>query len=226
MTGYYAQKLAARRLERCYDVAPPRVRQYLEAEIEHIASRLGPHDIVMELGCGYGRIAIRLAGRARRVVGIDVAAASVALAKERAGTAPACRFLLMDAVALGFHDDAFDAVVCAQNGICAFRVDQRALLAEALRVTRPGGRVLVSTYADRFWLDRLAWFEAQAAEGLVGPIDRERTGNGVIACTDGFRSGRLTSDELHALCSDLGAAPTITEVDGSSVFGEIVYQEQ
>ena len=176
---------------------------------------------MLELGCGYGRIALRLAGRARRVTGIDVAPASVALAAERAGDASACRFLLMDAAALGFRDGAFDVVVCAQNGICAFRVDQRALLAEALRVTRPGGRVLVSTYADRFWPDRLAWFEAQAAEGLLGPIDRERTGNGVIACTDGFRSGRLTPGELSALCSDLGMRTAITEVDGSSLFAEI-----
>lgn len=221
MTGYYAQRLAAQRLERCYEVAPPRVRQYLEAEIEHISDRLWPTDNVLELGCGYGRIAFRLAARARRVVGIDVAPASVALASERAGEISVCQFLLMDAAILGFRNGTFDAVVCAQNGICAFRVDQRALLAEALRVTRPGGRVLVSTYADRFWPHRLAWFEAQAAEGLLGPIDRERTGNGVIACTDGFRSGRLTPGELSALCSDLGVPVAVTEVDDSSVFAEI-----
>ncbi|MGV8039235.1 MAG: class I SAM-dependent methyltransferase [Thermoanaerobaculaceae bacterium] len=221
MTGYYAQKLAAQRLERCYEVAPPRVRQYLEAEIEHLQDRLRPTDTVLELGCGYGRIAFRLAERARRVVGIDVALASVALAAERAGPASACRFLPMDAVALGFRDGSFDAVVCAQNGICAFRVDQRALLAEALRVTRPGGRVLVSTYADSFWPHRLAWFEAQAAEGLVGPIDRERTRDGVIACTDGFRSSRLSANELRALAADLAVTAEITEVDGSSTFAEI-----
>ncbi|HNX50288.1 MAG TPA: hypothetical protein PKL08_08995, partial [Thermoanaerobaculaceae bacterium] len=56
---------------------------------------------------------------------------------------------------------------------------------------------------------------------LVGPIDRERTGNGVITCTDGFRSGQLAPDELRALCADLGVPVNMSEVDGSSLFGEI-----
>jgi hypothetical protein len=39
-------------------------------------------------------------------------------------------------------------------------------------VTREGGIVLFSTYSDGIWPERLAWFEAQAAEGLVGAVDR------------------------------------------------------
>ena len=52
----------------------------------------------------------------------------------------------MDAAALGFRDRVFDVVVCIQNGISAFKVDRRALIAEAIRVTRPGGSVLFSSY--------------------------------------------------------------------------------
>jgi hypothetical protein len=36
MTGdqeYYSEKLSAERLKKCYDIAPSRVRQYLDAEI-------------------------------------------------------------------------------------------------------------------------------------------------------------------------------------------------
>jgi 2-polyprenyl-6-hydroxyphenyl methylase/3-demethylubiquinone-9 3-methyltransferase len=222
MTGYYTEKLSGRRLQRCYEVAPPRVQQYLEAEIEHVRSRLGSADAVLELGCGYGRVAFRLAEAARRVVGIDTAEESLKLARELAGPNSRCEFLNMDALDLRFAAGEFDAVICVQNGVCAFGVGQEALLREALRVTRPGGTVLLSTYSDRFWAHRLEWFEAQAAEGLVGPLDHSASGDGVIVCTDGFRSGRLTPGDWRLLCALVGVDCEIEEVDGSSVFCEIL----
>jgi SAM-dependent methyltransferase len=220
MTGYYAERLSGPRLRRCYELAPSRVRQYLEAEIGHVAGRLRPSDAVLELGCGYGRVALRLAETARRVTGIDTARESLALARDLAGSR--CSFLGMNALELGFAAGAFDVVACVQNGICAFGVDQESVLREALRVTRPGGLLLFSTYSDRFWPHRLAWFEAQAAAGLVGAISYASSRDGVIVCEDGFRAGRLTAEDWRFLCSRVEVEPRITEVDGSSLFCEIV----
>jgi hypothetical protein len=95
------------------------------------------------------------------------------------------------------------------------------LMNEALRVTRPGGRVLFSSYADTFWEHRLAWFEAQAAEGLLGTVDRAASKDGVIVCTDGFRAGRMTPEGFLELCERLGIEGEVTEVDGSSVSCEV-----
>lgn len=221
MRGYYVEGLAGRRLMRCYELASARVRQYLEAEILHVMDHLRPADVVLELGCGYGRVAQRLAQVARRVIGIDTAEESLKLARQL-DPEHRCEFLLMDALDLQFPADRFDAVVCVQNGICAFGVDQEALVQEALRVTRSGGIVLFSTYSDRFWPDRLAWFEAQAGAGLIGAIDRARSGHGSIVCQDGFCAGRVSPAGFSALCAQIGVKGTITEVDGSSVFCEIV----
>jgi 2-polyprenyl-6-hydroxyphenyl methylase/3-demethylubiquinone-9 3-methyltransferase len=221
VSRYYAEKLSGERLQRCYEIAPARVRQYLEAEIVHVLGRLRGAGAVLELGCGYGRIAGRLAGVATRVVGIDTAPESIELARRLWRSTDRCEFLPMDAIDLRFANDSFDAVVCLQNGICAFRVDPARLLEEALRVTREGGVVLLSSYSDRFWPHRLAWFEAQAAEGLVGRIDRLASMDGVIVCEDGFRSRRLTPAEFRSLCSTIGVNAQVCEVDGSSVFCEI-----
>ena len=221
MTNYYAARLSGGRLQRCYELAPPRVQQYLESEILHVLERIGPGDAVLELGCGYGRVAVRLAEHARSVVGIDVAEESLSLARTLAGPDTRCEFALMDALHMTFGDGSFDVVVCIQNGICAFGVPRDELLREALRVARPGGRLIFSTYSDAFWEDRLSWFELQSSEGFLGPIDRRATRDGVIVCEDGFRSRAATRRELEELCGELGLTADITEVDGSSLFCEI-----
>jgi 2-polyprenyl-6-hydroxyphenyl methylase/3-demethylubiquinone-9 3-methyltransferase len=60
----------------------------------------------------------------------------------------------------------------------------------------------------------------QSSKGLLGPIDHRATGDGVIVCEDGFRSGAATRWELEELCGELGLTPNITEVDESSLFCE------
>ena len=216
-SGYYDAKLAGERLQRVYDIASPRIVQYFEAEIAHLLKHIKPADDVLELGCGYGRVTFRLAPAAKRTVGIDAASENIDHAR-RLDTENACEFMLMDALDLTFADESFDVVVCIQNGICAFNVDKQALVAEALRVTRKGGTVLFSSYADQFWPERLSWFEAQSAEGLVGPIDYDACGEGFIVCTDGFRSGRMSPEDFRKLCSDLGLSHKILEIDESAVF--------
>lgn len=175
MSGYYRERLSANRLERVYAIAPPRVRQYLDAEIDHVLARAGN-----------------------------------------------CALARMDAARLGFRDGVFDCVVCIQNGISAFRVDERSLMRESVRVTRPGGLALFSSYSDAFWEHRLEWFELQAEEGLVGAIDRERTRDGTIVCADGFTATTVGARRFAALAEELDMRARVGEIDSSSIFCEIV----
>lgn len=218
---YYSRRLAGERLLRCYETAPRRVRQYLAAEIDHVLAVVERGDRVLELGCGYGRVMQRLAPNVRSIIGIDTAVESLALAQRRLADMTNCRLLQMNAVKLAFRDDAFDIAICLQNGISAIKEDSRALLTEADRVTRPGGKVLFSSYATKFWEARLNWFRRQAAEGLIGPIDERATGDGVIVCRDGFRATTCSPEQFREWASGLGKGCTIVEVDESSVFCEI-----
>jgi SAM-dependent methyltransferase len=85
VTSYYVSTLAGTRLRRRYEIAPPRARQYLESEIEHLLDSLSATDHVLELGCGYGRVALRIAAVAEKVVGIDVSEESLSLARQLTG---------------------------------------------------------------------------------------------------------------------------------------------
>ncbi|MBU1495154.1 MAG: class I SAM-dependent methyltransferase [Actinobacteria bacterium] len=225
MREYYLERLSGERLRQCYELAHPRLKQYLEAEIKFVLRQLESSDTVLELGCGYGRVTARLTEVAKRAVGIDNAPASIELACHLFGANSRCEFCEMDALNLAFDELTFDKVVCAQNGICAFGVDRESLFRQALRVARPGGRLVFSTYAAGFWEERLRWFETQAAAGLVGAIDYARTGNGEIVCMDGFRTGLLSPNSFQSLCCELGLKAEVTEVDGSSVFCTIVVPE-
>jgi len=220
--GYYKDHLAADRLKLVYELAPPRVKQYLEAEISFVESRLRPTATVLELGCGYGRILERLANKAKNVFGIDTSGSSLRVVAERSNFAFEVSVAQMDAVALGFREKSFDVVVCIQNGISAFHVDPRDLICESIRVTKRGGLILFSSYAEKFWEDRLEWFRVQSENGLIGEIDWDATHNGVIVCKDGFRASTFGPEDFASLVSQFGVAYKIHEVDDSSVFCEIM----
>ena len=219
--NYYLNQLSAERLQQCYDIAPPRVKQYLDAEIQHVMNKISPSDVVLELGCGYGRVLEKLAYRAKRVVGIDTSRSNLMFAKKRLGRIANCYLFQMNAVALGFLDRSFDVVICIQNGISAFKVNPQNLIRESVRVARAGGNVLFSSYSEKFWKDRLEWFQLQADAGLIGEIDWSATREGVIVCRDGFRATTFGQAEFLSLTSQFHAELKTEEVDDSSLFFEI-----
>lgn len=222
MSKYYVDELSADRLKRCYDIAPPRVKQYLEAEVDYVLSRIHPGDKVLELGCGYGRILAQLAQKAGLVVGIDISLSSLLLGQKMLTPLSNCILLGMDATRLAFPDKLFDAVVCIQNGISAFHVDPRDLVGESIRVARPEGIILFSSYSERFWQARLEWFRLQAEAGLLGEIDYEKTRDGVIVCKDGFTATTVNPNQFRAFAKGFNVVTKIIEVDESSLFCEMI----
>lgn len=216
--SYYATKLNAENLRRVYEIAEPKVCQYLQAEIDHLAGLVRPGEKILELGCGYGRVLAPLARIVGQGWGVDNSLENVELAMDEH---PDLNWSVMDAGSLAIDDHIFDIVFGVQNFISACKVPPEKLLRECLRVARPGGRVLLSSYTEEFWPHRLKWFRRQAAEGLLGPIDEEATGNGVIICTDGFKATTFSQKEFWDLTMCCGVSAKVFTVDDSSVFCEI-----
>lgn len=221
MSNYYSDRLNANNLKRCYEIAPPRVKQFLEAEINHVLSKIHPTDKILDLGCGYGRVAIRLVEKAKQVTGIDISKENIQLARELFKKNSKLRFYEMDAISLTFPDDFFDITLCVQNGISAFKVNPEQLIREAIRVTKAGGTLLFSSYSEKFWEERLKWFQLQAEQGLIGEIDYDLTKNGVIVCKDGFRAITYSGQRFLELVSLFKVEASISEIDNSSVFCEM-----
>jgi len=183
-------------------------------------------DIVLELGCGYGRVLQKLCKKTKKVIGIDISKSSLELAKKLLKGNLNCQLFQMNAVNLEFPNNFFDVVICIQNGISAFNVDKKDLIREAIRVTKKGGLVLFSTYSDKFWEDRLNWFILQSKAGLIGEIDLTETHNGIIVTKDGFKATTTRPIEFTSLTSELPINLKIEEIDNSSIFYEILVAGQ
>jgi cyclopropane fatty-acyl-phospholipid synthase-like methyltransferase len=103
---------------------------------------------VLDAGCGVGGSSMWLAENFDvRVVGITVCEKQQAMARqfaaERALT-DRVQFQLADFTATPFDDESFD-VVWAQESVC-YALDKRDFLAEAHRILRPGGQIVVEDW--------------------------------------------------------------------------------
>jgi 2-polyprenyl-6-hydroxyphenyl methylase/3-demethylubiquinone-9 3-methyltransferase len=218
MKNYYSDLLNSNKLKKCYELAPARVKQFLQAEIEYVVKEIKETDIVLDLGCGYGRVAVELLKKANKVVGIDISEESINLARETIGDEKRCELYTMDAAGLKFPDNSFDVVICVQNGISAFKLNPLQLIKESIRVARKGGILLFSSYSEKFWEYRLEWFQIQSEHGLIGEIDYESTKNGQIICKDGFKAITYSKKDFLELASNFNVHTSIYEVDESSIF--------
>ena len=116
---------------------------------EYLARFVRSGDVALDAGAGPGRFTIELARLGAEVVVADVSAAQLELNREKvalAGCEHAVRArVVADVTDLGpFDDGSFDAVVC-YGGPLSYAVDRADdAVAELVRVTKPGGHVLVS----------------------------------------------------------------------------------
>jgi len=165
---YYTDKLSAHKLKRCYELAPPRIQQYLDAEIRYVLKKITSGQYILELGCGYGRVLSSLIQKTDRVVGIDTSLESLQFAKKFIIPSEKCSLLRMDAEHMAFSNQIFDVVICVQNGISAFHVDPQELIQESIRVIKPHGLVLFSSYSKNMGRP-----SSLVSKTITSRIDRE-----------------------------------------------------
>lgn len=122
-----------------------------------VIDRLGAGDgaRVLDLGCGVGKPAVRLARAAEvEIVGITVSRDQVEQANDRARQerlAERVRFEVADGTDMPFADDSFDAVMAFES---IQHMDRDEVLRDVGRVLRPGGRLVATDLVERADTDR------------------------------------------------------------------------
>ncbi len=176
---------------------------------------------VLEAACGPGRGLGYLAARARSVVGGDITPALVEAANGHYRGAP--KALVMDAQQMTFVDASFDMVLLFEA--LYYMPKPEAFLAEARRVLRPGGILLISC-PNPEWADfnpspfSVRYFTADELRAMLDGAGFQVV---VRAGFSAASSGALvrTSSALRRVAVSLGVVPK--SMSGKALLKRIFY---
>jgi SAM-dependent methyltransferase len=175
--------------------AVPAVQRLRSTANELLAVRLGHR--VVDVGCGTGdqvRVLAAAVGATGSVIGIDPSETLLAEARRRTGwRAARIEYRLGDATQLDLEDASVDGARCER--VFQHLADPVAAMAELVRVTRPGGRIVV---VDTDW-----------GMHAIHGADPEITDR-VLAGWNDYLSTPLAGRQLPGLFADAGLRePTV-----------------
>ncbi|MDH7487446.1 MAG: methionine biosynthesis protein MetW [Anaerolineae bacterium] len=118
--------------------------------LDRLAAYIQPGERVLALDCGAGVMARKLADKGAEVIGVDMSHVAVARTREKGIEAYQVD---LDMEPLPFPDASFDTVL-SDSGL-EHRFHVHRALDEAVRVLRPGGRLILSLPNLGHWRCRL-----------------------------------------------------------------------
>lgn len=195
---------------------------------EVLADRVGVEegDRVLDAGCGVGGSAIWLAReRGAEVVGVNINEQQVEKARaaaEQAGVADLVEFRVTDFADTGLDDDSVD-VYWSIEAVC-HADDKRAVVDEARRVVRDGGRLVItdgfrgSDYPPEGQEALDTMYETMALPGLV-TVDEfrgmlEDAGFDGVAMEDMYDAVRPSGKRMYRLAQLTGPLAKLLELLG------------
>ncbi len=134
---------------------------------------------ILDIGCGTGRTLaqIRQALPTAQLTGLDLSPFYVEAARRESGPSAPFEVVCGNAESLGFADASFDAVVSVFLFHELPKNARRRVWSEALRVLRPGGRLVIIDSVQRSDSEEIAYFVDRFSRDMHEPFYREYIGD-------------------------------------------------
>ena len=164
---------------------------------EPLSAQSGEH--ILDIGCGTGGAVRALAQHVKginRVIGVDNSRLMIEVAKKRAaGLGLPIEYQVADAHQLKFDDDTFDG--CFSLGVFEIIKEPRQVLAEMVRVLRPGGRLVINT--------------TDTDARMIDAADREVTRK-IIHYVSDYEMNGWIGRQLPGYCHEMGLTDIKVEI--------------
>jgi SAM-dependent methyltransferase len=116
------------------------IRSVVSPALVDLIESLDSRSLVLDIGCGPGRVLGFLVKRGLRCVGVDRSGVSLGLAVDRYG----CAGVVADNLRLPFASGVADVLI--SDGVIHHTDDPGSAFSENLRILRPGGRMYLGVY--------------------------------------------------------------------------------
>ena len=158
-----------------------------------------PEERVLDLGCGWGTFCWALGPRVAEMVGVDFSQKSVDLCESRLAESPidGLSFVCADARATGLEAESFDLVIGADLVEHLYPEDSQAVLAEAFRVLKKGGRLSLWTPNRGHFLEMLKARDILLRRDVSHVDYKSMARLKSLVCSEGFALERAYYAESH-----------------------------
>ncbi len=149
--------------------SPEELRALISPLLVETIEALRSDELVLDVGCGAGRVLGYMAKRGLRCAAVDLSRESVRRATQRCGRPGA----VGDNLRLPIRDAVADLVI--SDGVAHHTGDPRAAIVENVRVVKPGGRLYLGVYKPGGRYEFLyrwpgSWIRSGLKHGATRPL--------------------------------------------------------
>jgi len=195
------------------------IRNWLKKENLYLQKKIKKGSIVLDVGCGLGRNIEIMTNIAKEIIGIDNNKRLFKEIKKRLSRFKNVKVFLEEAQKIHFKNNTFNYTICMGNTFGDFGEDKLKILKEMKRVTKKGGRIIVSVYSKKALPIKLK--EYKKAGMKLKKIGRD----GTIITKEGIVTEQFSKSKLKNIFLKVGLNTKIIKLTPISYLCEAIKEK-
>ena len=199
---------------------PQKLKKYLESEDKSLVENIKNNSVVLDVGSGEGRHLQLLAGKCKKLFGIDYSKTMADYSKRVLGGYNNIVILNEDIKNSKFPKNSFDHIICMFNTFGNMDVETQKLFLEKIsRFIKPGKTIFLSVYSEKAKETQIEFYNKIGL--IVKGFDED------FVYTDRFISERFSKDKIKKIVESKGLKiKNIVELNEISLLLEIEKDDQ